>query len=189
MPRAPSTSRAPARGAWIGKTLAYSRYRLGATDLNSIHPTDIKPHGRGYIHRYNLCDVKLIHAKVAEMVKTLQVDAPPGDTVPENGDVLVRWKAKKDYDLNDHQINRIRPCRIETNPYDAERTPMRTHNVVDVQALAHAIEGLGAMEAPLDAQIAHDAIPYGNRWDDDYNPFDGLSSLDAANLLAYVLNG
>ena len=104
--------------------------------------------------KYNLCDVKVVHAKVREMAKGLQVGAPEGKTVPEQGETMWRFEAKKRYQvrsllcvvpscltptvfpnqLHDNQMDRIRPCVIEPYADKPEATPKRRYNVCDVQA-------------------------------------------------------
>ncbi|KZV75215.1 hypothetical protein PENSPDRAFT_731760 [Peniophora sp. CONT] len=194
MPRASTstgtTSRfARPRGAWITKTQAYSDYSLGPTDLDAIQPTSIEriANGRGFIHKYNECDVQLLRAKVVEMMATLQVGAPAGDTVPQRGGTIVRTKAKQQYNLHDNQIDRIRPCRIQTNPR-RQGSEMRIYNVCDVQALADGIASLWDRPAPEDARIMRDAVPYGGPGDPDRNIFDVQSSDDAAALFARLTN-
>ncbi|VDB85094.1 unnamed protein product [Peniophora sp. CBMAI 1063] len=169
MPRASTSTRgaaerAPARGAWITKTQAYDRYSLGPSDLDNILPVSVERNssGNGYIHKYNECDVRLLRAKIVDMVATLQVGAPEGDTVPVNGKTIVRTQAKRDYKLDDNQMDRIRPRRIQPNPHRSSASPMRIYNVCDVQALADGIASLKDRPAPADALAAHNAIPYGS---------------------------
>ncbi|VDB85095.1 unnamed protein product [Peniophora sp. CBMAI 1063] len=187
-----TTEFAVPNGPWISKTDAYSRYGLGSTDLDSIKPISIEPNSRAYgnIIKYNLCDVEQVHAKVVELRKTLQQGLPAGDTVPKRGATITRTNAKKEYNLNDNQIDRILPCIVKPNPH-APGQQMRIYNVSDVRALRDGIASLSSTPAPAAAAPQQQYPSTSSRgrnsgYYNDRNRFDGMSADDAAADMAGI---
>ncbi|VDB85096.1 unnamed protein product [Peniophora sp. CBMAI 1063] len=192
MPRASTSKtskseagRAPETERLIDEEEACSRFCLGRTDLDSVEPNAPK---NGQILKHSLRDVKRIHAKVAEMVKTLQAGTPAGKVVPRiAGGTLTRTEAKERYHLEDNQINRIRPCKVKVIERDGCEFTMRIYNTADVKALSQGIAQLGDTKSNQVASIARDAMSHREFLDEFYNPFDGDPD-DADALLASILH-
>ncbi|KAI0033664.1 hypothetical protein K488DRAFT_69703 [Vararia minispora EC-137] len=163
------------RGAYILKSSAQKKYNLSQTDMDNIDPISVegRMNGPGCMIKYNLCDVRLLRAKVDDLEQQLSLNAPDGETVPRHGATIVRSKAKKEHNLSDVQMDRIRPCLIKENIYSQPGAP----------ALVDEINSLRTRPAPPEALAAYNAIPEGNpQTNPDYNIFDGMPHDDAAAL-------
>ncbi|KAJ7122788.1 hypothetical protein C8R44DRAFT_784553 [Mycena epipterygia] len=171
---APSTTPLAApNGPSIKRTEATVKYKIKATDLDTITPISKQPNhmgGSAPIQVYNECDV----AALAQRVR-------PGKPLPEmgssstgplllakkNGRRIMRTTAMNEFNLKPHQMDQLTPISITPNAYG---TLTKYYNRCDVENLK---ERLGELRAASS-----------NHHDFDPNIFDGLSPDDAAALLA-----
>ncbi|KAH7931213.1 hypothetical protein BV22DRAFT_1190516 [Leucogyrophana mollusca] len=138
-------------GRWILKTQAMQRYKLAASDLESIFPVEYfhNPRGGGsMVVKYNEIDVMALDARLNPPHST-DVSASvslPLELATPRGQSILRTQAIKQFGLKAVQLDRIKPISIQENPHRAGGPPMRYYNLCDVKALVDKIRE--AADAP-----------------------------------------
>jgi len=175
------------------KTPAMKKYKLASSDMDSIMPIEVTRNLRGggnMVQKFNECDVKELSERLKSAPSSSGahigcsssiIRTSAGGTfelaVPK-GPKILRTKAAKEFNIKPVQLDCIKPISIEPNPHGGNGPPMRYYNRCDVEALATQVRAAapsGSTKAPRRTS---------GYFDDDYNPFDGLSRIEAAELFA-----
>ncbi|RDB22282.1 hypothetical protein Hypma_010571 [Hypsizygus marmoreus] len=190
-PRSPYTSPtrsslnvSPRKGAWILKTDAIKKYKLGRTDFDAILPVEVRknPRGGADIMKYNDCDVQALAQRLRSgegLPSTSSSSADDTALAKPNGRRIMRTNAMKEYNLKSNQMDRIKPISSTPNVHGSNT---RFYNVCDVEALAKQAGTLA--KAPTASTSSYNDYDY----EYDYNPFDGLSHEEAYFKLMSVMH-
>ncbi|KAJ7685429.1 hypothetical protein DFH06DRAFT_42576 [Mycena polygramma] len=117
-------------GPAIVRTKATEKYRLGASDLDSILPVSIRPRGQTVIREYNVKDVVALDARLNGALPL------PTERAAENGAQIKAFVAMSRFKLRPAQLQRIRA--VSETSVEGKK-PVTIYNLCDVEALAQSI--------------------------------------------------
>ncbi|KAK0231253.1 hypothetical protein IW262DRAFT_470963 [Armillaria fumosa] len=120
---------------------ATKRYSVKPVDLDTLRPIRSE---RGYMNAlvryYDIRDVEALEQRLKEDPSLSKVHTSPKKTVKKKGGKISRRKAMKDFNLDNAQMDQIKPRDVKDSPTksDAQRKAFY-YNLVDVQNLAQAV--------------------------------------------------
>ncbi|KAK7061416.1 hypothetical protein R3P38DRAFT_2829363 [Favolaschia claudopus] len=164
---------AVANGPFIKRTKAVEKYKIKATDLDTIKPISRQQNhmgGSSLIQTYNECDVAALAQRLrpGKPLPELSPMANPVVLAKKNGPRIMKTTAITKFKLRKAEIEQLTPISMTPNAYGSLTT---YYNRCDVENLKSRLEQLrGASSSRL-------------------IDFDGLDRGDAAALLAEARSG
>ncbi|KAK0498324.1 hypothetical protein EDD18DRAFT_84600 [Armillaria luteobubalina] len=139
MPKASTKFTDPGDGTEeILRNDATKRYSVKPVDLDTLRPVRSE---RGYMNTlvryYDIRDVEALEQRLKKDPSLSKAHTSPKKTVKKKGGKISRRKAMKDFNLDNTQIDQIKPRDVKDSPTksDAQRKTFY-YNLVDVQNLA-----------------------------------------------------
>ncbi|KAJ7444851.1 hypothetical protein FB451DRAFT_1433822 [Mycena latifolia] len=142
MPKASPAVLAARNGATILRTEATKQYRLGSSDLDSILPVSVRPHGQNLRQEYNVVDVIALDARLNSALPHIW------ERATENGPQIHFIEAMKRFKLRPTQMYRIKP--VSDAPNNSNRTgrPYGIYNLCDVERLSASVKAAASSPSP-----------------------------------------
>jgi len=159
---------AKANGPSIKRTEATKKYKIKASDLDTITPISRQPNhmgGSALMQTYNECDVAALAQRLRPgkpLPELAPVAGPSSPLAKKNGPRIMRTTAIREFKLTPTQMDQLNPVSMTPNAYG---TVTKYYNRCDVENLKLRLEQLRGASS--------------NRLID----FDGLDCGDAAGLL------
>ncbi|KAJ6539000.1 hypothetical protein B0H19DRAFT_1176616 [Mycena capillaripes] len=141
--KAPNTAPlATPNGPSIKRTEATKKYKIKATDLDTITPISRQPNhmgGSSLIQVYNECDVAALTQRMGKPLPEVAPMAPAAVLAKKNGPRIMRTTAMKEFKLTPTQIDQLNPVSATPNAYG---TVTKYYNRCDVENLKLQLEQL-----------------------------------------------
>ncbi|KAJ6627474.1 hypothetical protein B0H10DRAFT_1994737 [Mycena sp. CBHHK59/15] len=171
-------------GPSIKRTEATKRYKIKATDLDTIAPISRQPNhmgGSAPIQVYNECDVIALTEKIrpGKPLPLPQLASPstsPIALAKKSGRRIMRSTAIQEFNLTPAQMDQLNPVSTTPNAYGSVT---KYYNRCDVENLKQRVQELRAASSNRGASSSNH---YADNNDYEDNIFDGLSSEDATAL-------
>lgn len=141
MPKASTKFAYPDGAEEILRSDATKRYSVKPVDLDTLRPIRSE---RGYMNAlvryYNIRDVEALEQRLKQDPSLSKAHTSPKKTVKKKGGKISRMKAMKDFNLDNAQMDQIKPRDVKDSPTkrDAHRKVFY-YNFVDVQNLAQEV--------------------------------------------------
>ncbi|KAK0490558.1 hypothetical protein IW261DRAFT_20639 [Armillaria novae-zelandiae] len=141
MPKASTKFADPDGTEEILRSNATKKYNVKPVDLDTLRPIRSE---RGYkntlVRYYGIRDVEALEQRLKKDPLLSKVHTSPKKTVKKKGGEISRRKAMKDFNLDNAQMDQIKPGDVKDSPIksDAQRKAFY-YNIVDVQNLARAV--------------------------------------------------
>lgn len=141
MPKASKEFVYPDGAEEILRSDATKRYSVKPVDLDTLRPIRSE---RGYMNAlvryYDIRDVEALEQRLKQDPSLSKAHTSPKKTVKKKGGKISRMKAMKDFNLDNAQMDQIKPRDVKDSPTkrDAHRKVF-WYNLVDVQNLAQEV--------------------------------------------------
>lgn len=141
MPKASTKFAYPDGAEEILRSDATKRYSVKPVDLDTLRPIRSE---RGYMNAlvryYDIRDVEALEQRLKQNPSLSKAHTSPKKTVKKKGGKISRMKAMKDFNLDNAQMDQIKPRDVKDSPTkrDAHRKVF-WYNLVDVQVKALSV--------------------------------------------------